>query len=129
MGENHIKKIVLLSVTDFAVPAPRRGSIDAHSGYSRGAQTGTEIHQLTQAKRLKADARYKAEVSISHTFETNFYKFRISGRMDGFFDRDCALVEEIKSSFNIQELAKKIKADRLFHPYSLQLQTYDILIF
>ncbi len=129
MSGDSIKKNVGLSVTDFAVPAPRRGSIDAHSGFSRGAQTGTEIHQVTQAKRMKSDPCYRSEVSISHTFVTDNYKFQVSGRMDGFYDREFAKVEEIKSSFNIQELAKKIKADRVFHPYSLQLQTYGYFNF
>ena len=41
MSGDSINKNVGLSVSDFAVPAPRRGSIDAHSGFSRGVTLET----------------------------------------------------------------------------------------
>lgn len=43
--------------------------------------------------------------------------------MDGFLDGDKPLIEEIKSTFNIWELAKHLRRKE-HHPYCLQLLTY-----
>ncbi len=113
-----------LGVTEFAVPAPRRGSIDTLSGFGRGAQVGLEIHQNIQAQRTKDFENYKAEVSISHIFEFGGYAFEVSGRMDGFYEQDTPKIEEIKSNFNVYELLKRVKAAPDEHPYCLQLKSY-----
>ncbi len=122
-------KKVKLAVSDFALPAPRLGSIDVNSGYGRGAMVGTEIHQRTQQMRAKLDPLYKAEVTISQTFERGEYVFEIAGRMDGFFEEDAAKtrqprIEEIKSTFNIHDLMRELKNNQATHPYCLQLKTY-----
>ncbi|MBC7421209.1 MAG: ATP-dependent DNA helicase [Bdellovibrio sp.] len=117
-------KKVSLGVTEFALPAPRVGSIDVNSGYGRGTSTGSEIHLRTQALRIKLDPLYKAEIMISHTFERAGYRFEIGGRMDGFFDHAKPKIEEIKSSFNIHNLLRELKSNQATHPYCLQLKTY-----
>ncbi len=122
-------KKVKLSITDFALPSPRQGSIDANSGFGRGTLAGTEIHQRVQTARQLSDSLYKPEVAITQTFERGGYRFEISGRMDGFFDHTQPKIEEIKSTFNIHDLARELKKNIDIHPYSLQLQTYGYFYF
>ena len=122
-------KLITIPLRDFAVPAPRTGSIGVHSGYGRSAADGQEIHARVQRKRARADAAYQAEVPISALFERNGYRFRIDGRMDGIFRHDPPMIEEIKSGFNIRELARRLADNPMDHPYSLQLQTYGYFYF
>lgn len=114
-------KTVSLSVGEFALPSPLRGSIEAHSGFGR-TQLGQEIHLRVQSARKKEFPSYLAEVSVSHTFERGGYQFEIGGRIDGFFPGE-GKIEEIKSSFQVKDLARRLEED-FQHPYSLQLQTY-----
>lgn len=122
------KKKVSLSVSEFALPAPRRGSIDIYSGFARGAEVGIEIHQAIQAARAKDFNNYSPEVTIMHTFEAGGFEFEVLGRMDGIFKATDKIplskIEEIKTTFNIFELARKVKASPDEHPYCLQLKTY-----
>jgi DNA excision repair protein ERCC-2 len=120
-------KLVTIPVRDFAVPAPRTGSIEAHSGYGRPAAEGQEIHVRVQKKRAKSDPSYQPEVPVSGLFDRGGYRFRVDGRMDGIFRRDPPIIEEIKTGFNIRELAHRLAADPLDHPYCLQLLTYGYL--
>ena len=117
-------KLIPVALRDFALPVPRTGSIEAHSGYGRAAAEGQEIHARVQKKRAKSDSSYEAEVAISSSFEREGYRFRIDGRMDGIFRRDPPGIEEIKTAFNIRNLAQRLSGDPLLHPYCLQLLTY-----
>ncbi len=115
---------VSIGVSDFALPAPRRGSIAVHSGLGRGPEVGQEIHIEVQSKRKKEFASYQAEVSVSQEFPAEEYIFEIRGRMDGFLEDDNQIkIEEIKSTFNIYDLMRALKEEPQ-HPYLLQLQTY-----
>lgn len=117
-------KLITIPLRDFALPSPRTGSIEAHSGYGRAAADGQEIHRRVQKKRAKADPRYQAEVPVSAVFDREGYRFRIDGRMDGIFRHAPPQIEEIKTGFNVRELARRLAGDPLEHPYSLQLLTY-----
>jgi DNA excision repair protein ERCC-2 len=117
-------KLITIPLRDFALPVPRTGSIEAHSGYGRSAADGQEIHGRVQKKRAKADPSYQAEVPISSLFDRDGYRFRIDGRMDGIFRHDPPMIEEIKSGFTIRELARRLSDNPMDHPYGLQLQTY-----
>lgn len=117
-------KLITIPLRDFAVPAPRTGSIEAHSGYGRSAAEGQEIHVRAQKKRARIDASYQAEVPVSSLFDRDGYRFRIDGRMDGIFRHDPPKIEEIKSAFNIRELARRLAESPMGHPYCLQLLTY-----
>lgn len=121
-------KKLFLSVSDFAVPAPRVGSIETYSGYGRGAEAGLEIHQKIQAERKSVHADYQSEVRTTHVFEREGFQFEIVGRMDGIFPpsplQATAKIEEIKSSFNVHELWRRIREDDENHPYCWQLRTY-----
>ncbi|MGE3974418.1 MAG: ATP-dependent DNA helicase [Bdellovibrionales bacterium] len=121
-------KKILLSVRDFAVPSPLRGSIEAMSGLGRASQKGLELHQIVQHQREKETSTYKAETFISHEFELGEYLLEVSGRMDGFFDDPIPRIEEIKSSFNAYELFRRLKSDPE-HPYCLQVKTYGYFHF
>ncbi len=120
-----------LAITDFALPAPRKGSIDIYSGFGRAQQMGIELHQRVQSARTKAFDNYQAEVMTSYEFQYKNHTFEVSGRMDGLFlpkaPKNETKIEEIKSSFNIYELAKRIRDSDQDHPYCLQLLTYGYI--
>ncbi len=118
---------ITLGISDFALPCPRRGSIDVHSGLGRGPETGTEIHLEVQAKRAKESSTYQAEVSVAHEFTIADYVFELRGRMDGIFLDDHVKIEEIKSTFNIYDLYRNLKDSENEHPYCLQLKTYGYI--
>jgi DNA excision repair protein ERCC-2 len=119
-----MSKPITISLRDFAVPSPRSGSIEAHSGYSRSAAEGQEIHTRVQKQRAKADPLYQAEAPVSCLFERGGYVFQVDGRMDGIFRHDPPKIEEIKTTFNIRELAQRLADLPMDHPYCLQLLTY-----
>lgn len=121
-------KTIKISLQEFAQPAPRRGSIEPSSGLGTTLQKGIELHQKVQAERKSQYEEYRPEVSISWTLEKSNYEFEVSGRMDGFFEGQKPRIEEIKSSFNIYELAKSIKDKRFDHPYFLQLVSYGYFL-
>lgn len=121
-------KKVKISIGDFALPVPRRGSIEAHSGFGRSSALGQEIHQRVQASRAKDHASYQAEVPISCEFERGGFLFEIGGRVDGFFGEKEPRIEEIKSSFSLKELSKRLR-ETPDHPYCLQLKTYGYFHF
>lgn len=117
-------KLIKLSLQEFALPSPLRGSIEPSSGIGGQLQKGIELHQLVQKKRQEEIPEYECEKTISWTFERGEYQFEVSGRMDGFIPGEKPLIEEIKSSFNVFELAKVLKDKRIDHPYGLQLLSY-----
>lgn len=119
---------VTLSIREFALPAPRRGSIEALSGFGRATREGQEIHQGVQARRLKLDPSYQAEVPISAEFTREEFTFAVGGRVDGFWEGRPARIEEIKSSFSTEELERKLRMQK-DHPYNLQLQSYGYFHF
>ena len=125
MNTDH--KVISIALRDFALPSPRKGSIEAHSGFSRAAAEGQEIHARVQRKRAKADPAYEAEVTVAREFDRSGYRFRIEGRMDGIFRRNDPTIEEIKTSFNIYELRRRLLEDPQ-HPYCLQLLTYGYFL-
>jgi DNA excision repair protein ERCC-2 len=120
-------KTIIVPLREFALPIPRTGSIEVHSGYGRAAAEGQEIHSRVQKQRAKADPLYRAEVPISGQFDRNDYRFRIDGRMDGIFHHDQPLIEEIKSAYHVRELTQRLAGTSLSHPYALQLLTYGYL--
>ena len=117
-------KYIPIAIRDFALPVPRTGSIELHSGFGRAAEEGREIHSRAQKKRAKSDPAYEAEVVLSRAFDRDRYRFGIAGRMDGIFRHDPPKIEEIKTSFNIRELAHRLAGNQMAHPYCLQLLTY-----
>jgi DNA excision repair protein ERCC-2 len=121
-----MKKKFKLGVVDFALPAPRTGSIDTYSGFGNSAELGLEIHQKIQFSRKKKFPLYQAEVRTSHQFVHEETIFDISGRMDGVFNTPKFKIEEIKTAFNIDELLKRLQNSPA-HPYQLQLKTYGYI--
>lgn len=123
------RKTIPLAIRDLALPVPRTGSIEAHSGYGRQATVGREIHGRVQRKRARADASYEAEVGISAEFERGPYRFRVEGRMDGIFRGAVPHIEEIKTAFSIPELTARLSGDPFSHPYCLQLLSYGYFLY
>lgn len=119
-----MNKLISISLRDFAVPSPRTGSLEQHSGFSRAAAEGQEIHARLQRRKAKADPSYQAEVPVSSLFERGGFAFRIDGRMDGIFRLNPPKIEEIKTSVDIRKLSQQLAGNPLEHPYSLQLLTY-----
>ena len=122
-------KTIFLAVRDLALPVPRTGSIEAHSGYGRGAIEGREIHGRVQKKRARNDASYESEVPISAEFVRGAFVFRVEGRMDGVFREERPRIEEIKTAFSIGELASRLSEGPFRHPYCLQLLSYGYFLF
>ena len=106
------------------MPSPRRGSIEPSSVFNTTMKKGVELHQKVQELRALENSDYRKEVSLSWSFEKDQYRFEVSGRLDGLFEGTSPRIEEIKSSFNIFEMAKNIKEKRFEHPYFLQLVSY-----
>jgi DNA excision repair protein ERCC-2 len=119
-------KTLQLAVSEFAVPAPRAGHIEAFSGYGGLPNVGGAIHLEIQMARLREMPGYVAEKWVTHSFEFEGYRVTISGRMDGFLFGSPSLIEEIKSAFNSEELLATLEAHP-DHPYKLQLRTYGYM--
>ncbi|UOE99777.1 ATP-dependent DNA helicase [Bdellovibrio reynosensis] len=118
---------VHVDVKQFSVPVPRVGSIETHSGYGASPVSGQEIHVRVQRERMREYEGYEAEKRLAYIFEKGPYQFSISGRADGCVE-DPALIEEIKSAFDVEELyAKLLKEPN--HPYVWQLRTYGYFFF
>lgn len=117
----------LIAVREFALPVPRRGSIEALSGFGPLLEHGIEAHCRVQAMRRELDPGYQPEVAIAHAFVTGQYSFRVSGRIDGFSPGPSPFVEEIKSAFDIDGLERRLE-EQPDHPYLLQLKTYAYML-
>lgn len=115
---------ISLSLVDFALPVPRRGSLEFHAGSGRAALEGQLIHQRVQRRRAKTDPDYQSEVPVSWRFERGGFSFCIDGRIDGLFRHQVPRIEEIKSAGQIHELTRRLAEDPLGHPYGLQLLCY-----
>ena len=123
MGLLSTKK-VSLAISEFALPCPRKGSIDLYSGFARGQMIGTLLHQKVQAQRKTEHSDYQSEVFISQSFKREGFVFDVSGRIDGLFESEVPKIEEIKSTFNIYELHRTLREIQDDHPYCIQLKTY-----
>lgn len=121
-------KPIRISISDFAIPSPLTGSLETYSGLGGSVgdakREGIQIHQLLQKQRQEQLPEYQTEVTIRREFELDGYTFLIEGRMDGLLPGEKPLIEEIKSTFNIWELAKHLRVRKDSHPYCLQLLTY-----
>lgn len=119
-------KPISVAITEFALPCPRRGSIEVLSGFGKASLLGQEIHERIQSSRSSKFTHYEPEVPISHEFERGDYTFKVSGRMDGFFASKTGTptIEEIKTAFSMHELRKRLDDPESDHPYVLQLRTY-----
>ncbi len=115
-----------LGVAEFALPVPRIGSIEAYSGFGPLPNVGADIHAAIQVERIRLHNVYVPEKWISHTFTHKKYKITVGGRMDGYIPGLPPLIEEIKTAYQLDNLAKALERNP-FHPYRLQLQTYAYL--
>lgn len=122
-------KTIKLALKDFSLPAPRTGSIEANSGFGNTNLEGIELHIWAQRKKAAQDNKYKSEIKIKAEFERENYRFVIDGRMDGFYDHKTPHIEEIKSTFDIHELAKVLETKGMKHPYCLQVLSYGYIYY
>lgn len=117
-----------MDIRQFAVPAPRVGSIETHSGYGAPPLSGQEIHSLVQRKYERDIPAFVSEKPFSLTIAMTPYTLIISGRADGFISSSPTEILEFKTAFDIEELYKKILFDQN-HPYVWQLRTYGYIHF
>jgi DNA excision repair protein ERCC-2 len=117
---------IQLHARQFAVPCPRIGSIETHSGYGAPLNTGQDIHQILQERRLREVVGYTPEKRLSWSFERKPYTFVVSGRADGVIEGSPVIIEEIKTTFDIEELHRKLSAEPN-HPYVWQVRTYGYI--
>ena len=120
-------KPVTVPLREFALPAPRLGSIEPRSGFGGAAAEGREIHLRVQRQRSAAAPDYQPEVPVRGSFDRDGYRFLVEGRMDGLFRSAPPRIEEIKTGFSLGELTRALTAAPLEHPYALQLLTYGYL--
>jgi DNA excision repair protein ERCC-2 len=114
-------KKIKIALSDFAQPLLLTGSI-RREGMMSSMELGARIHkkiQLAMARNLA----YKAEVTLRHEFPSRRFIFDVSGRADGIIYGDEHVIEEIKSTLNLDRLKEEIESD-LMHPYRLQALTY-----
>ena len=123
------EKVISISVREFAVPVPRLGSLEAHSGFGPALQEGQQVHQTLQSLRSSTHSAYEAEVRVSAEFRRPGYLFRVSGRMDGLFKDEIPRIEEIKTCYQLEDLEKKLIELPMAHPYQLQLRSYGYFYF
>ena len=121
----YMAKRLTIGVREFALPAPRVGSIETHSGYASPTNSGQEIHLSIQQERQQERSDYQAEYKVSYVFKAVDWDFNVSGFADGFFD-DEDHIEEIKTTNDILALRDKLQ-DAPFHPYLLQTKTYGYM--
>lgn len=121
-----MKKKISIGVSEFALPSPRKGSIDAYSGFTQGQTFGIQIHQEVQLDRSKKYSCYESEVWTVHKFHCDKFIFEVSGKMDGIYHQENFKIEEIKTAFDFNKLLTFLK-DNEEHPYSLQLKTYGYI--
>lgn len=119
---------ISIDIRNFALPSPLVGSIETHSGYGGTPLNGQEIHQILQKKKEKENPNYTAEKFISLSFEVKPYEFVVSGRIDGIYNAAQTIIEEIKSSFDVDKLFERLSSD-YNHPYIWQLRTYGYFHF
>lgn len=119
-----MNKTIRIALTDFAIPCPLTGSLETYSGLGGSKEEGIELHQFIQGLREEEVPGYQSEVIIKQEFQIDGKTLSVEGRMDGFLDGEKPLIEEIKSTFNIWELAKHLRSRQDNHPYCLQLLTY-----
>lgn len=117
-----------IDIRNFALPAPLTGSIEGHSGFGGIPFNGQEIHQITQKKKEKSIAGYVSEKHLSTSFEKGAFLFIVSGRADGFIENTIPIIEEIKTSFEIDSLEDKLLTNHN-HPYRWQLRTYGYIYY
>lgn len=127
-------KSISLGVRDFALPVPRIGSIEAHSGYGPMPKSGQSVHDEFLRKRRGAIAGYDLEVKVKYGFVSEKCIVSVSGRIDGAYQKATSgtdsvpVFEEIKTDFNIALLKAALKSAP-DHPYWLQLRTYGYIYF
>lgn len=119
---------IQIGVAEFALPVPRRGSIELYSGYGALPNVGQELHAEIQAQRVRENHLYVAEKWISHTFTRGKVRIVVGGRIDGFVPGLPPLIEEIKSAYQPEALEQAL-ARNPEHPYRLQLNTYAYLYY
>lgn len=121
-----LMKTFYLSVVDFAQPSPIQGSIDSYGGFSTVAPRGLELHQQLQRSFSSDFPTYHSEVSIVNRFKRKGITIQIAGRIDGLYEEAEGeiVLEEIKSTLNLQSLTQSLEDSSFTHPYWLQLQTY-----
>lgn len=120
-----MKKKITLAISDFAISAPRCGSIDTYSGFGKGSLFGQQVHVEIQQELKNTHENYEPEVWCQHKFTKDNFIFEVIGRMDGIYYQKPLKIEEIKTAFDLKKLMKFLEFDQ--HPYRLQLQTYGYI--
>ena len=126
-GLRVVMKTYNLSVTEFAQPAPRVGSLDTYSGLHLTSKLAIKAHQNFQLQQQKKDSNYTPEVPVTHPLIFTNCCFNLSGRMDGIYQGDPICIEEIKTAFEPQKLIDELGDNYFTHPYWLQVQVYGYI--
>ncbi len=123
-----MKKALAVSVAEFALPVPRAGHIETHSGYGHLPRVGNELHRALQRERENQNSDYESEKWVSHTFCHGSLQLCVSGRIDGIFRGPPVRIEEIKSAYDVDKLRHRLLTWGQ-HPYHLQTATYAYILY
>lgn len=118
-------KKIKISVTEFAQPLARSGSI-RREGPVSGMELGSRVHKKIQLALAKI-LTYKPEVLLKRQFTSKRFNFELSGRADGIIYGQTNIVDEIKSTFSLERLREDIEENSM-HPYRLQALTYAYMV-
>lgn len=94
-------RTLTLSVRDLVEAAPPSGHLVVEVAQTRQARlaAGRAAHQGWQADQAAADAGYRAEHALKHTFEVDGWTVVLHGRVDGLTEEGGRpVVEEVKST-------------------------------
>ena len=121
--------VLKIAVTDFAKPNRQTGDIDERGQMSQVAtEIGIVIHRRIQKKRARENVGYECEVAVSSVLSGEDLCVEVSGRLDGLWGDDGAVVvEEIKSSLNVRRTLALLRSEPE-HPYILQARTYAWMV-
>jgi DNA excision repair protein ERCC-2 len=102
--------VVELAVADLLDVALQRSLGFANRGGYERLWLGQAIHGRYQETALAADATYRREVVLAHSFDHRGWRVTIHGRADGLRrDGDAVVVEEIKSVRRDAQLSAPVR--------------------
>jgi DNA excision repair protein ERCC-2 len=120
-----------ISAKDFALPIPRRGSIEPNSGYQWVSEDSLRIRRETIARLKRENPLFESSKKITSSFEIQNQIWEIEGLADLWLEpteSEPGHIELIFSAFQTHELEEKLSDSQDWHPYCLQLRLLGYLI-
>jgi DNA excision repair protein ERCC-2 len=114
------------SVRDFVLPLEPSGSLDASLAFQveeDAAAQGTRLHTKVQNRLAREHPELKRERTVLWTFGRTDFECLVRGRIDVFIPDAVPMLEEIKTTFQPQQLLRALAAQP-GHPFAQQARMY-----